>query len=82
MIRGIILQGTENKITQYADDTELMLEGDRISFQEAMNTVQHFDNKTLESKCGKDQYSIYGFNWKQANFTCEVHATLEKGLEP
>ena len=43
MIKGIIVQGTENKITQYADDTDLMLEGDITSFEEAVNTVQRFD---------------------------------------
>ena len=32
MIKGITVQGTENKIKQYADYTELMLGGDRTSF--------------------------------------------------
>ena len=44
--------GTENKITQYADDTELMLEGDRTSFEEAVYTVQRFGKKS-RPKCKK-----------------------------
>lgn len=45
-IKGILVHGTETKITQYADDTELMLEGDRTSFEEAIHTVQCFSKRS------------------------------------
>jgi hypothetical protein len=45
-IRGIIVHETENKIVQYADDTELTMEGDRNSFEEAVNTIQNFGKKS------------------------------------
>ena len=40
-IKGIQDNDTENKISQYADDTELLLEGDRNSFEEAVLTIDH-----------------------------------------
>ena len=75
LIKGIIVQGTEHKMTQYADDTELMLEGNRTSFEEAVNTVQRFGQKFgLYLNAGKTMQCHMA--WKQAKFTCEVHATL------
>ena len=44
MSNSILAQGTENKVTQYADDKELMLEGDTTSFREAINTVSTLVN--------------------------------------
>ena len=41
-IRGININDTECKLTQYADDSELLLEGDRDSFEESIQTVQCF----------------------------------------
>jgi len=41
-IKGIKVSETESKILQYADDTELTLEGDRESFEEAIETVNLF----------------------------------------
>ena len=43
-IRGININDTECKLTQYADDSELLLEGDRESFEESIQTVQRFGN--------------------------------------
>ena len=43
-IKGITVNESENKIAQYADDTELMLEGDQQSFEEAIITIQTFGN--------------------------------------
>ena len=41
-IRGIKINDVETKILQYADDTELMLEGDAKSFEESMGIIEHF----------------------------------------
>ncbi|WP_419609554.1 reverse transcriptase family protein [Thiolapillus sp.] len=41
-IKGIVIGETEHKISQYADDTEIMLEGDEKSFQETINTIEIF----------------------------------------
>lgn len=41
-IRGIRVKESENKIAQYADDTELMLEGDQKSFEEAISNIENF----------------------------------------
>lgn len=43
-IKGIKIGGMENKISQYADDTELMQEGDRKSFEEAIRMIDMFGN--------------------------------------
>jgi len=41
-IKGINLGGVEHKISQYADDTEILLEGDKTSFEETINTIEYF----------------------------------------
>jgi hypothetical protein len=41
-IKGIVIGKNENKISQYADDTELTLEGDEHSFIQAIDTIQLF----------------------------------------
>ena len=45
-IKGIKVNDIENKVAQYADDTELMMEGDRNSFEEAINTITIFGKKS------------------------------------
>ena len=45
-IKGIRVNDKENKVCQYADDTELMMKGDRNSFEEAISTVQLFSKKS------------------------------------
>ena len=61
MIKGIIVQGTEHKMTQYADDTELMLEGNITSFEEACKHSSALWSKVWTvSKCGKDHAAPYG----------------------
>lgn len=41
-IKGIKINDIETKITQYADDSEILLEGDRNSFEESMRIVDTF----------------------------------------
>ena len=48
-IKGIFIGETKHKISQYADDTEIMLEGDKNSFEETIQTVNTFGNKSVSS---------------------------------
>ena len=41
-IKGIFIGETEYKISQYADDTEITLEGDKNSFEETVKTINTF----------------------------------------
>ena len=41
-IKGIFIGETEYKISQYADDTEITLEGDKNSFDETVKTIYTF----------------------------------------
>lgn len=41
-IKGIIINETEYKISQYADDTELLQNGDRQTFEETIKTIDKF----------------------------------------
>ena len=41
-IKGIFKGETEYKISQYADDTEITLEGDTNSFEETVKTINTF----------------------------------------
>ena len=41
-IKGIFIGETEYKISQYADDTEITLEGDKNSFEEIVKTINTF----------------------------------------
>ena len=43
-IRGIFINGVEFKITQYADDTTLFLDGSQDSLLAALNTLETFLN--------------------------------------
>ena len=45
-IQGLNLNGTSHKISQYADDTEVLLNGDNKSFEETMRTIETFGNKS------------------------------------
>lgn len=45
-IKGIKIHNTGSKIVQYADNTELTLEDDKVPFEESMNTyIQSNDGK-------------------------------------
>ena len=56
-VKGIFVEETEHKISQYVDDTEIMLEGDNNSYQETIQTVNTFLGKKIGSllECGEDQ---------------------------
>ena len=41
-IRGIIIDNKEYKISQYADDTQLFLNGSENSLREALDVLQKF----------------------------------------
>jgi hypothetical protein len=45
-IKGIVVNNVEHKITQYADDTEFTLAGDRKSFEECLNVLDVFGKKS------------------------------------
>ena len=42
IIKGIFIGETEYKISQYADDTEITLEGNKNSFEETVKTINIF----------------------------------------
>jgi exonuclease III len=42
-IKGINIHGTECKVSQFADDTSFLLEGDKTSFQELFLTLHQFE---------------------------------------
>ena len=42
IIRGIIIDNKEYKISQYADDTQLFLNGSENSLREALDVLQKF----------------------------------------
>ena len=45
-IKGIIINGIEHKITQYADDTEFSLDGEKKSFESCIEVLDTFGNKS------------------------------------
>ena len=42
LIKGININDEEHKVAQFADDTQMMSEGDAISFEQSINTVDKF----------------------------------------
>ena len=48
-IKGISIGETEHKISQYADDTEIMLEGDRNSLERTITIIDIFGKKNQVS---------------------------------
>jgi hypothetical protein len=45
-IKGITINNTEHKISQYADDTEFTLVGDKTSFETCINVLNCFGKKS------------------------------------
>ena len=48
-VKGISIGETEHKISQYVDDTEIMLEGDRNSFVRTIKIIDIFGEKIRSS---------------------------------
>ena len=44
-VKGIFVEETEHKIWQYVDDTEIMLEGDKNSFDGTIQIINTFGQK-------------------------------------
>ena len=79
-IKGIVIEGIENKLSQYADDTEIMLEGDEISFIETIHTIERFsDISGLVLNTGKSS-AIWLGNKKKFSYC--LHAPSANGVEP
>ena len=56
LIKGININDEEHKIAQFADDTQMMSEGDAISFEQSISTVDKFGRKFgLAVNTGKTQ---------------------------
>ena len=43
-IRGITVKGKEIRLSQYADDTTLILDGSKESLLESLKIIEHFGN--------------------------------------
>ena len=41
-IKGVDINGTEHKIAQFADDTQLIKRGDKLSFETSVQTIDKF----------------------------------------
>lgn len=46
LIKGIKINDTEHKITQFADDTQMLTHGDVVSFEQIINTINLFGNRS------------------------------------
>ena len=58
-IKGISIGETEHEISQYTDDTEIMLEGDRNSFERTVKIIDIFEEKIRSLlECGEDQCHV------------------------
>ena len=76
-IKGIVIEGIENKLSQYADDTEIMLEGDEISFIETIHTIERFsDISGLVLNTGKSS-AIWLGNKKNSHTVYMPHLQME-----
>ena len=84
-IKGIFVNGKEIKLSQYADDTTLILDGTKESLIASLKTLDDFyevsglklnDKKTeafwIGANCNKDEISIVGRNFKWPK--CKVKA--------
>ena len=82
-IKGITLHGIEHKLSQFADDTTILLDGTDESLNETLNVIQECSNisglnvnfdKTNVVWIGKNKYSSYTIktkwklNWMQNSF--------------
>ena len=58
-IKGIKIKGREYKMTQYADDTTMILDGTQKSLQMSLNTIEIFGSYSgLKDEQGKNSYNM------------------------
>ena len=81
-IKGILIGETEYKISQYADDSEIMLESDKNSFEETVKIINTFGNKSgLFLNAGKTSglvmKEIHPLNICQICIWIETHLNLK-----
>ena len=82
-IRGVVIEGTEPLISQYADDTFLMLDGSEVSLRESLNCFESFykvsglkinRSKTKAVWIGSKRYSDhilcpdFNLHWSNSDF--------------
>jgi hypothetical protein len=46
LIKGISIDSVEHKILQFADDTQMMTQGEAVSFEQIVETVENFGRKS------------------------------------
>ena len=83
-IVGILIDGIEFKLTQFADDTTLMLDGSQHSLQAALNTLEIFGNMSglrmnkdktkmiwigRKRFCRDKLYATANLKWDDTDFT-------------
>ena len=76
-IKGICINEVEHKISQFADDAQLMNNGDKLSFEKSLNTI---------GKCGKVSGLFLNTDntqaiWLGSKRWSQIYATLENSLE-
>jgi hypothetical protein len=65
-IIGIKIGKNENKISQYADDTEVFMEGDEQSFNKTIEVITHFGN--VSGLLLNTEKKLRNLAWKQKEF--------------
>ena len=71
-IKGLHSDDVEHKLSQYVDDTEFLLAGDRKSFETCIGTLINFGAKSGQKiNCGKT-YAIWLGSSKTLMFVSEI----------
>ena len=77
LIKGININDEEHKVAQFADDTQMMSEGDAISFEQSIGTVDKFGRKSsLAMNSGKTQ-AIWLGSKRQSETKCLPHIKID-----
>ena len=80
-VKGITIEGNEYKITQYADDTTLILDGSENSLQTSLNILEIFGNMSgLKMNTSKTKVVWIGRKKHSKNKLCENYH-LEWGMK-
>ena len=60
MIKRITIDDVERRIAQYTDDTQLMSEGDAISFEQSISTVYTFGTESglTMNSCNTSSFAL------------------------